>query len=417
MKKAICLLMVFCIVCGLMGCKHKADSKDDAPKKNEALTDSKIESVVEDTPQYKDIVCRKSSDIKWQTIRFKEDFSGAGIDISIPSDWTIKKKDFASYNILRANKEIGRITTSHIPASKETFEYSTNKNKEKYMERFRQVNLYEKDGKDYFRRIFSFENTENNTGYDLFIMVDYEQLDDTAADKLYNSAASASPYVNTTFTPISKTNGSKRFLILGNSFIGTSQVGSFLNDMLMSSGSGYSVKAVSIGYANVTTFINDVNICNSIENGEYSYVFLCGFYSMQSANAVADMERICKKSNTQLVLFPAHNEGEASVKAAKDKFSHLTCVDWQGEINSLIDSGIHRSNFCIDDAHQHSTTLAGYVGAHMIYRGLFGKTPPKITEASPLSMTSVRATLGSYVDKKSLERNGANFKGKVYDIE
>ena len=50
-------------------------------------------------------------------------------------------------------------------------------------------------------------------------------------------------------------------------------------------------------------------------------------------------------------------------------------LDWKAEVDNLISTGINVSNFCIPDAHNHSTPLAGYIGAHMIYRAVFGEIP------------------------------------------
>ena len=47
----------------------------------------------------------------------------------------------------------------------------------------------------------------------------------------------------------------------------------------------------------------------------------------------------------------------------------------------LIENGIDWLEFCIPDEHSHSTELAGYVGAHMIFRALFGECP--IVSARP----------------------------------
>jgi len=74
-------------------------------------------------------------------------------------------------------------------------------------------------------------------------------------------------------------------------------------------------------------------------------------------------------------------------------------LDWKGELDSLIDSGVNRWDLCYDDTYDHSTPLAGYVGAHMIYRTLFRQVPPATTDASPLAFNKIQEKLGSYVKK------------------
>ena len=57
---------------------------------------------------------------------------------------------------------------------------------------------------------------------------------------------------------------------------------------------------------------------------------------------------------------------------------------------------ISYDSFCINDEHKHSTSLAGYVGASMIYRSLFNEFPQELKYA-PLTMDEVSSQLGDYV--------------------
>lgn len=72
-------------------------------------------------------------------------------------------------------------------------------------------------------------------------------------------------------------------------------------------------------------------------------------------------------------------------------------MDWKQEINSLIDDGINKWAFCIDDQHEHSTPLAGYVGAHMIYRAIYGELPTLDHGCSYVSTTQIKQLLGNYL--------------------
>jgi len=54
-----------------------------------------------------------------------------------------------------------------------------------------------------------------------------------------------------------------------------------------------------------------------------------------------------------------------------------------------------RKSLCINDEHLHSTPLAGVVGAHMIYRAVFGEVPPK-TNFSEVSYSHITAKLDDY---------------------
>ena len=66
----------------------------------------------------------------------------------------------------------------------------------------------------------------------------------------------------------------------------------------------------------------------------------------------------------------------------------------------ISEKGIDTWDFCIDDQHKHSTPLAGYVGAHMIYRAIFGEIPKKY-QSNYFDSASYYATLGDYVTNPS----------------
>jgi hypothetical protein len=53
------------------------------------------------------------------------------------------------------------------------------------------------------------------------------------------------------------------------------------------------------------------------------------------------------------------------------------CLNWKGELEGLIKRGVDIWDLCISDAYNHSRPLAGYVGAHMIYRAIYNELPSK----------------------------------------
>lgn len=199
------------------------------------------------------------------------------------------------------------------------------------------------------------------------------------------------PYIN--IDPLSSRNDSKTILILGNSFVGTSEIGAFLKSMLDAADSEYSVEAVSRGYATVATYTADTNLMNRIRAGNYCYVFQCGFYTDGDPDQFSLMREACMVSNTGIAVFPAHNENTTFISMADSD----NMLDWQGEISALLAAGVAYDDMCFNDMHAHSTPLAGYVGAHMIYRNLFGELPQELIEDAPLDMEYIKAKLGSYV--------------------
>ena len=284
------------------------------------------------------------------------------------------------------------ITTSDIPQPKDSYEMSSKFRVN--IDAIMQINRYTENGKDVFYHCYEFLCAQNEYTFTVNIRINYTELD-----------ANAASYILSTSTPLlrenpfvhpSNTNGSKTILILGNSFISTSQIGSFLNDMLVSSKSEYDVNAVSIGMASVKTFAEDAEICNLIAQGNYCYVFICGFYSESAVSQLNTIKDVCTVSGTPLVIFPAHNETQTTIDSAVVTHNELCFLDWKGEIDSLIESGISYDDFCVNDYHKHSKPLAGYVGAHMIYRSLFGN-PPKLTANAPLPNEYVNSKLGEYI--------------------
>ncbi|MBQ7935406.1 MAG: hypothetical protein IJ333_03555 [Clostridia bacterium] len=350
----------------------------------------------ETAPQYQNLTCRSSSDIRWQTVRINHASTNIKLQIDLPSDWTLNKQSNGAYQILRSGKNIGTITTAAMPNPKEILEFSSRKDQDYGIYVYQQVNWYQENGTDTVSRSFEFACNQRNDSITIYLQLDYTELDNKAATFIFDSAVTIP--TNVPFVPLSQTNGSKKILILGNSFINSSKIGTFLNDMLKTSGSGYSVQAVSIGYANVEDYAENASICEAIRRGEYCYVFQCGFYSSENnVTAFGKMKEICEASNTQIVIFPAHNENRSTIQSAKDTHYDSMFLDWRTEINNLIASGISQWDFCKNDSYMHSTPLAGYVGAHMIYRSLFNEVPPALSANAPLSMDYVRSKLGNYV--------------------
>jgi len=162
-------------------------------------------------------------------------------------------------------------------------------------------------------------------------------------------------------------------LILGNSFIYSSQVFRILQDMARDNNVNLTVDAESRGYATVQTYASDPLILQKLRNGVYDVVFLCGFYS--DMNSQLEILLNEKSNSTKIVIFPAHNEAPDVPYKTKTLYPETGIADWKGFINKLIDMGIDYSRMCIDDMHKHSTNLAGYAGASMIYSYLYKKAP------------------------------------------
>ena len=239
-----------------------------------------------------------------------------------------------------------------------------------------------------YKYVATLENTV------ITITVDYCELSSNAASSLLrqNSFITRSDALG--FGTV-KPNGNGPILIIGNSFISTSKIGSILSEMLTRNKKTLEVKAISRGMATVATYIADTTLMNEIKQGKYSVVFVCGLYSSDEINNLEQLQKYCNRSKTPLVVFPAHNESAGVITKAQRKLSNISVLNWKDEIDELIYDGRNKWDFCVDDYYQHSTEIAGYVGAHMIYRSIFGEIPSARIGTS-ISQQSIATVLGDY---------------------
>lgn len=193
-------------------------------------------------------------------------------------------------------------------------------------------------------------------------------------------------------------------LVLGNSFIGTSQVGESMNRLFAANGRDCYVYAVSVGYAGVNTYVKDSEIMADIRAGVYDAVFICGFYGSWELDPCSILYDACLRSDTKLVLFPAHNEDRATVNAAARYCKNAYLLDWKAELDALIESGVDKWELCYNDTHLHSTPAAGYVAAHMAYRAIYGEVP-RYGISYPVDSNAMQALFGDYLETGLIYKN------------
>lgn len=450
MKRLFSLLLICALVGSLSACKSKEETFDfssnqpddlvsfapseeetnDSPskeEKNPATQAPEKKPQADETPTkkpassnhqakpqagYQALTCRASKDISWQKVRFRNDAEDITVELQLPADWEIKEASAKSLRILRKSQEIGILTTNAFAEPLETFEPSNLNADDNETYVYRTIVQYREGGKDQFYHQFEINCDQEPTSLTAYLRINYAELDKTAAETVLNSidAVSRAEVV----TPYSKGNGAKKILILGNSFINSSKIADQLNEMLSASGCPLSAEGISVGYATVESYSEDTRICAAIRSGEYSHVFQCGFYSKyESLDALGLMREHCRAADTNLVIFPAHNESETAPQLAAETYRDVAYLDWKGEINALIDGGINKWEFCIDDQHKHSTPLAGYVGAHMIYRSLFHQAPPLPTENSIVGTTPIKL-FPDFLKKDGTEKV---YFGTIYKIK
>lgn len=397
-KTILLILLVLACVLTSTSCtqtdKNDKNDKNDATESDTTPTEAVTETVAEtsgDTP-YWELSCR--------TIKERADIhfdlgSNYNIALSFSKDWVLEKSsDGSSFDIKRDGNVIGKLSKGDLTSDewKEEKKFSRTVDPTLTIKKF-----IEKKGEGSeaeYRYRFEYNCTPTATPVVLSLSLNYVELDANAADRLYKSAQLSAPTTVTDGMLSGVKDGN--YLILGNSFIGSSNIGELLSDMFSLNNKNVSFNAVSRGYAQVGTYTSDASVMSSIESGAYDAVFICGFYANAEADNLVILEKACKKSNTELIIFPAHNEFKDPIKLARNKCPELKFLDWKGELDMLISSGVDKWQLCWDDEHLHSTEYAGLIGAHMIYRAIYGEIPT-IDGMYSINVDSAKALFGEYL--------------------
>ncbi len=395
MKLRIFALIIACFIL-FTACDtpEPADTSDTADASNTAdATESLVEDTVDDG--YLEIPRRASSTFKLHIFSFED--SKKALKLSLPTDWTLTEMN-GGYSINRAGEKIGNIAKGDISDSSQ---WKVVK-KESYGWTEMSVNYFiEKNiGGDTYRHRGIYIYDDNGSWGIVTLTVDYEELDEFGYNKVFDSASVDSinkPATKTDLSHLLKADGSGNFLILGNSFIGSSSIGSILYEMFNVNGKKVYADAMSVGMASVNTYVNHSEVMAQIRRGSYDAVFICGFYGTQAIDSLGILKAACDESRTKLVVFPAHNENASIAATAASSYDSVELLNWKGELDALIASGIDRWDLCVNDYYDHSRPLAGYVGAHLIYRSLFGEVPEKNVSYS-IDFNMVKSVLGNYVE-------------------
>lgn len=364
MKKFLIICLCFVTLFTLCSCTKKNTSSG-----SWSSNDQPQQSAVSKTGTYTDIVCTKIESFKEVSFNLKG--SETIVFINLPKNWSIKKEN-GGYSILKSSKTIGSITatpkTNGEDESQNVFcqELAANNIKVETL-----IDKKSAGNQPSYTRTLRYNYDDFGKDKSIIVSFNYEQADSSAVYNMMSTVRTVAPPKNNTGVfPLNDTR--KKILILGNSFISTSNIGNILQDMC---GSKLQVEAVSVGMATLSTFVEDGYTLQNIGSGKYSAVFMCGLFNEFNFTHLKKIITACDKSDTKLAVFPAHNESRTQIDRVPIMYPNTVVLDWKAEINALIDKGIAKSYFCIDDEAKHSTPLAGYVGAHMIYRAVFGEIP------------------------------------------
>lgn len=389
MKKAliIFLLIISMLLCGC----------NDGNIVDNESTDTQTATATDDSAEdnlYLDIERFKPDG--YATSKFAFDDDETIINLVFPKEWKLTPDTKGTYSVERDGKAVGMLIRGVIDDVDQWKKIETKK--EEY-DGINAVYVIEKSGSGdslKFRHRFFYTYTVDNVERSITLVTSCSEINDFTLSKLHLSAFLQHTSQDAGFGALSHLKSKDSILILGNSFINTSNIGYILQELLNVNGKNCIVEAISIGYATVETYINDPYIVEQILYGYYDVVFICGFYSSSEIDNLSVLKNYCDSSKTELVIFPAHNENTSVINSAKTRFPSLLCLNWKDEINQLIASRAATSNdFCRQDSYGHSTALAGYVGAHMIYRAIYGSVPQK-SISYPIDQSYVNSKLGDY---------------------
>ena len=319
-------------------------------------------------------------------------FEGAAMTAPLPQSWRFEEKK-GGYDIFKDGVLIGRAESGDVQESGFRTVYEDVYDMENGVLLYANIEKAEGEGTPVFRHRLRF-TTKDAEHLSATFFLPYEELDELTFNRIYREAELSVPTNYPGHGSLAEFSESRKVLILGNSFISSSRIGVSLQAFFDGAGVDTDVVAISRGYAHVSTYVADSTKMQEIRNGVYDIVFICGMYSQDEIASLRTLQQICQVSDTPLVLFPAHNESKIAIDFALIQVQGIYYIPWREEINALIASGVSNGDMCVNDSHQHSTPLAGYVGAHMIYRALFGESPKTRAVSGVFTKEILEAKLG-----------------------
>ncbi|MBQ8212418.1 MAG: hypothetical protein IJX39_04825 [Clostridia bacterium] len=332
---------------------------------------------------------------------FADEASNTTLRLKLPKDWSYTASS-GSYSVSKEGITVGSVSTGK-PADANMTGVKTMTGDAITVEILTGMLTREDTTEPYYQILFSFD--ENGTARCITLEVKQSEMDAVMIKWCSQpELLTVKGYNDIPVMPLSQGNGSTRILMLGNSFLYDrySNIKAILQELIDASEKECTVVRGAFGYASVESFATSAEnsyptIRSDIAAGRFSVVFLCGLYNSADLACVQTMIDLCADSGTRLVLLPAHNESATQIANAADTYPNTPILNWKEEIDALIDNGVAKADFVNNDTHGHSTALAGYVGAHMIYRSLFGEIPPDLpSDCEAISQSTVNSLLGTY---------------------
>lgn len=345
---------------------------------------------------YKDIVCKSISE--WKTIELVSNNNSLYFSVNVPNDWSIDSNGIIKVN----NQQIGQLCAKLTESFTNIYEEIKSENTISGTTASSSIREYNVNKQLLYKRIIKISKLGSDGNLaNIYISADYSQLDNNATSKMLNSISDKNSYRP---SPLLDKNSTKKILFLGNNNIENSKIEDYLSSMLLAGNKNIRTASKQpIGGAEVANFATNA-IINDISTGEYSIVFINGFYT--EANTVEPIKAIleaCKKTNTMLILLPAYDDSDNIVQTILNTYPEIFCINWKNQIKSLItsNSSVSSSDF-YSSANESSSELSGYVGAHLIYRIIFEENVPNSSDNLPLGIDKIKNLLPKVESKKDI---------------
>ncbi|MBQ9112255.1 MAG: hypothetical protein IJY08_01615 [Clostridia bacterium] len=379
-KTLIAFILLFSVL--LSACKRDTTSPDDTSTPDIDINDTAYETI------------ERYDAVDYSSHHFAFRGDNHALRLSVPSEWSFTEQS-GGYDISRDGERLGALVAGEAADadSWQILKSDTASDKDVTM----QMSIEASGAEGEVRYRYYYQYKTDGKQRSATLTVPCSEVNDFTEKRLLMTAMVSPLSTDSNIGVLSHVSSPTSIAILGNSFINSSSIGSILGEMLQRNGKNCSVDAKSRGYARVSTYTSDTALMNNIRSGKYDLVFICGLYATDEVSNLDILKSACKTGGAELVIFPAHNESSGAISSAKGKYSDIVCLDWKSEIDELMsERNMSVWDFCVDDQHRHSKPLAGYVGAHMIYRAIYG-TVPSASLYSSISQDYVNSMLGDYV--------------------
>lgn len=403
MKKILSLILVIIMCLSLISCDEKgsqssseeqstdtSQAQSEESSKDPESESSTAPSTEDEDKAYLSIPRFRPAGYKRNHFAIKD--SEYVITLELPQEWSLSKDSDTLYKIKRAGNEIGFITISEPTDSAEWSEVTS---REKQIDQMTATESVEKHGTKNtleFRYRWRYSYTENGKNHELNLYVTCAETPTLIGYKLMSLATIKPRRTDPNFGVLPAELDGKSMLVVGNSFVGTSDIGDILQNLFTVNGKSSTVHSISIGMGNIGKYAVDEQILSALRSGAYDVLFISGFYTNDDTYSLEVIKNVCDENGISVIVLPAHNENQASAERSASALN-IPIINWKSELDELLSSGVDKLALCINDSYSHSTPLAGYVGAHMIYRAIYGEAPSNI--GSYLSSLEI-SKLGDY---------------------